>query len=82
MDLEQIQVGQRIRVNAPGLGDQGQVGTIKKVQGNRCYVHLDWDERPQQVVWFYAAALVPYEPLRLSDVIADGETERRAPAAT
>ncbi len=66
----------------PDWAIRGRSGRSKKVQGNRCYVHLDWDERPQHVVWFYAADLVPYEPLRLSDVIADGETERPAPAAT
>jgi hypothetical protein len=41
----------------PGLGDHGQVGTIKKLRGGRCYVHLDWDTQPLHVVWFYAADL-------------------------
>ena len=65
MDVEQVRVGQRIRVQVPGLGDHGQAGTIRKVRGSRCYVHLDWDERPQHVVWFYATDLeqVPDEPV-------------------
>lgn len=64
MDIEQPRVGQRIRVNVPGLGDHGQVGTIKKVRGRSCYVKLDWDQRAQHVVLFYAADLdrLPDEP--------------------
>jgi hypothetical protein len=57
MEQEQFAVGQRIRVDAPGLGDHGQLGTVKKVLNNRYYVHLDWDERPQHVALFYAADL-------------------------
>ena len=57
MEQEQVRFGQRIRVNAPGMGDHGQVGTIKKVRDDKCYVHLDWDERLLHVVWFYAADL-------------------------
>ena len=57
MELEQVKYGQRIRVNMPGIGDHGQVGTVKKIMGTRCYVHLDWDERRQRVVWFYAGDL-------------------------
>ncbi|MDQ5853711.1 MAG: hypothetical protein M3380_16915 [Chloroflexota bacterium] len=65
MEVEQVRVGQRIRVHEHGLGDHGQVGTIRKVRGSRCYVHLDWDERPQHIVWFYATDLeqVPDEPI-------------------
>ncbi len=65
MQLEHVRVGQRIRVNVPGMGDHGQVGTIKRVQGNRCYVHLDWDARPQHVTLFYAwdLDLIPDEPV-------------------
>lgn len=46
MELEQVRPGQRVRVNVPGFGDQGQVGTVKTVLNNRIYVHLDWDEQP------------------------------------
>ena len=75
MDLEQVQVGQRVRVHVPGLGDHGQVGTVKKVQGDRCYVHLDWDDRPTHVVLFYAADLerIPDKPLTRGDLIADDD---------
>ena len=59
MELEQVRFGQRIRVNMPGVGDHGKVGTIKRVRGRNCYVHLDWDQRPQHVVVFYAADLEP-----------------------
>lgn len=64
MKLEDVRYGQRIRVNLPGVGDHGQVGTVKKVRGGACSVHLDWDHRPQHVVVFYAADLdrVPDEP--------------------
>ena len=67
MDLEQVRVGQRVRVNVPGLGDHGQVGTIKKVRDDRCYVHLDWDEQTQHLVWFYPGDLepIPDKPLVL-----------------
>lgn len=57
MELEQVRFGQRIRVHVPGIGDDGQVGTVKKVQGGKCYVHLDWDQQPEHRVWFYAADL-------------------------
>ena len=57
MELEQVAYGQRVRVNVPGLGDDGQVGTVKKVQRGRCYVQLDWDERLLHHIWFYAADL-------------------------
>ena len=65
MDVPQVYVGQRIRVNVPGIGDHEQRGTIKKIRGNQCFVHLDWDQRPQRVVMFYATDLdpVPSEPL-------------------
>ncbi len=58
MELEQVRFGQRIRVNMPGLGDHGKVGTIKRVRGLSCYVHLDWDERPQHQVVFNSRDLV------------------------
>ncbi len=57
MEQEQLHLGQRIRVTVPGIGDHGQLGTIKKMQASRCYVHLDWDPQPQHVVLFYAADL-------------------------
>ena len=69
MDLEQVAYGQRVRVHAPGLGDDGQVGTVKKVRDGRCYVHLDWDERLQHLVWFYPGDLepIPDEPQRVAE---------------
>jgi hypothetical protein len=65
MEQEHVHVGQRIRVNVPGVGDHGQVGTVKKLRGNQCFVHLDWDQRLQHTVMFYAADLdrVPDEPV-------------------
>ena len=57
MEQEAFGYGQRVRVHVPGLGDDEKVGTIKKVQNNRHYVHLDWDERPQHLAMFYAADL-------------------------
>ena len=68
MELEQVQVGQRVRVNYPGVGDHGQVGTVKDVQDGRCHVHLDWDERPQHTAWFYAEQL---------DLVPDAPTSAR-----
>ena len=57
MEQEAFGYGQRVRVHVPGLGDDGKVGTIKKVRNNRYYVHLDWDGRPQHLAMFYAADL-------------------------
>lgn len=57
MKLEDVRSGQRIRVNVPGLGDHGQVGTVTHVRDVRCFVHLDWDQRPRHTVMFYAADL-------------------------
>ena len=68
MELEQVRVGQRIRVNFPHAGDHGQIGTIRKLHGGKCYIHLDWDERPQHVVMFYAADLD-----RVADVPQPGQ---------
>ncbi len=59
MDVTQVYVGQRIQVNVPGIGDHGQLGTIKKVRRNQCFVRLDWDQRLQHVVRFYATDLDP-----------------------
>ncbi len=65
MKLEDVRVGQRIQVNVPGIGDHGQVGTVKKIRGNACSVHLDWDQRPRRLIVLYAPDLdlVPDEPL-------------------
>ena len=65
MEPEQVHIGQRIRVNVPGVGDHGQLGMIKKVQGRACYILLDWDQHPLRVVMFYAGDLdrVPNELL-------------------
>ncbi|MDP9314886.1 MAG: hypothetical protein M3R24_29110 [Chloroflexota bacterium] len=65
MEMKDVQYGQRIRVNVPGAGDHGQCGTVKKVRGGACSVHLDWDCRPQHVVVFYPADLdlLPNEPV-------------------
>jgi hypothetical protein len=65
MESEDLHSGERIRVNVPGLGDHGQLGTIKRVRGDKYDVHLDWDDQPQHQVWFYAADLdrVPDEPV-------------------
>lgn len=57
MESEQVRVGQRIRVNMPGLGDHGQLGTVKRIQYQGCYIHLDWDPRPYHVVLHYPADL-------------------------
>ncbi len=69
MKLEEVRVGQRIRVNFPGAGDHGQLGTIKQVRGSDCYIHLDWDEHPQRRVMFDAKYLepVPDEPVRAGE---------------
>ncbi len=65
MDVAQVHVGQRIRVNVPGIGDHGQLGTVKQVRRNQCFVHLDWDPRFHHVVMLYAKDLdpAPNEPL-------------------
>ena len=57
MKQEDVQYGQRIRVNLPGVGDHGQAGTIKKVRGILCSVHMDRDQRPDHVVVLFAADL-------------------------
>jgi hypothetical protein len=57
MQLPQVRFGQRIRVNLPGVGDHGHLGTVKRVLGERCYVHLDRDQRPRHRIWFYAEDL-------------------------
>ena len=64
MQLEEAHFGQRVRVNFVGAGDHGRLGTIKKVEGGKCYIHVDWDERPQHTVMFFPSDLdpVPDEP--------------------
>ncbi|HEY0737477.1 MAG TPA: hypothetical protein VGD69_21340 [Herpetosiphonaceae bacterium] len=66
MQLEDVRYGQRIQVNVPGIGDHGQIGTVTRVRDTRCFVHLDWDQRPRHAVVFYAADLerIPDEPVR------------------
>ena len=59
MDVTQVYVGQRIRVNVPGIGDHGQLGTIKRIRRNQCFVHVDWDPRFHHVVMLYAKDLDP-----------------------
>lgn len=54
MEHEQVHIGQRVRMNMPGAGDNGQLGTVKQVRENRCYVHLDWDPQPSHVILVYA----------------------------
>jgi hypothetical protein len=70
MRQEDVCYGQRIRVNLPGVGDHGQVGTVRKVRGNTCFVHLDWDQHPRHVVVFYAADL---------ELVADEATSNARP---
>ncbi len=59
MKLEEVRVGQRIRVNVPGLGDHGQLGTVKKVRDGKCYIHVDWDQHLEHVVMFFPEDLEP-----------------------
>ena len=59
MEHEQARAGQRVRVDCPGVGDHGQVGTITQVRGDQCYVHIDWDQQRQHVVMFYEGDLEP-----------------------
>lgn len=72
MRPEDVRYGQRIRVNLAGVGDHGQVGTVKKIRGGACSVHLDWDQRPHHLVVFYAADLdrLPDEPLPGAQLVA------------
>lgn len=57
MKPEDVRYGQRIQVNLPGIGDHGHVGTVKKVRGSMCSIHLDRDQRPEHVIVLYAADL-------------------------
>ncbi len=73
MDFEQVRVGQRVRINVPGIGDHRQAGTLKKVEGGKCYIHLDWDQHPQHRVMFYPTDLerlpdtvLPREPVEVT----------------
>ena len=60
MASEELHVGQRIRVNVPGIGDDGQLGTIKRVRGDKYDVHLDWDDQPRlpQKLWWPCAEAI------------------------
>lgn len=64
MEPEEARAGQRIKVNLPGVGDHGQLGTIKQVKGRMCYVHLDRAQRLQRVTTLFAQdlELVATEP--------------------
>ncbi len=57
MKSEDIRIGERIRVNLPGVGDHGHIGTVRKVRGSTCSVHMDWDQRPGHVVVFFSGDL-------------------------
>ena len=57
MNRDDVRYGQRIRVNLPGVGDHGHIGTVKRIWGSFCSVHLDRDERPHRVVVLYARDL-------------------------
>jgi hypothetical protein len=80
MELHQLRIGQRVRVNVPGIGDHGQVGTVKQVRDLRCYVHLDWDERPHRVALFFAADLDEVPTSGAAGVIrTPGERDQNTP---
>ena len=73
MNRDDVRYGQRIRVNLPGVGDHGQLGTVTRIWGSFCSIHLDWDEQPQHVVVLYARDLdlLSAEPLNaVPDVAA------------
>lgn len=57
MKREDIRYGQRVRVDVPGIGDHGYVGTVKKIRGGVCSVHMDRDRQPQHLVVFFAGDL-------------------------
>ena len=71
MELQDVRYGQRIRVNLPGVGDHGQIGTVKKVRGGACSIHLDWDRRPYHMIVLYAADLDLLPIASSSDVNVD-----------
>ena len=54
MNREDVDYGQRSRVDLPGVGDHGQVGTVTRVRGNLCSIHRDRDAHPHRVVVLYA----------------------------
>jgi hypothetical protein len=54
MKREDVQPGQRIRINLPGAGDHGHIGTVKRIRGSVCSVHMDRDQRSHHVVVVYA----------------------------
>jgi hypothetical protein len=55
MERKDIQYGQRIRINLPGVGDHGQIGTVKRIRGGVCSVHLDRDQRPHHLLVVYTS---------------------------
>ena len=71
MKREDVRYDQRVRVNVPGVGDHGQVGTVKRIRGGVCSVHLDRDQRPRHLFVFFAGDLDPVADERLV-VMEDG----------
>jgi hypothetical protein len=73
MQREDIRYGQRVRVNLPGVGDHGHLGTIKGIRAGVCSVHLDRDQRPRHRVIFFAGDL---------DRVADDQPNESASGTT
>lgn len=59
MKREDARYDQRVRVNVPGVGDHGHVGTVKRIRGGVCSVHLDRDQRPRHLFVYFAGDLDP-----------------------
>lgn len=57
MKREDVQYDQRIRINVPGVGDHGHVGTVKRIRGGVCSIHMDRDQRPHHLLVVYASDL-------------------------
>lgn len=57
MKREDVQYGQRIRINLPGVGDHGHIGTVKRIRGGVCSVHMDRDQRPHHMLVVLASDL-------------------------
>ncbi len=77
MRQDDVQYGQRIRVNLPGVGDHGHVGTVKRIRGAVCSVHMDRDLRPHHVLVVYASdldLLADDAPIDAALVRSRGET--------
>jgi len=79
MKREDIQYDQRVRVNVPGIGDHGHVGTVKRIRGGAYSIHLDRDQRPRHLVVFFAGDLDLVTDARLPGaVVVDADNESRA----